>query len=55
MPVSFKWQALACPAAIVASAGRSDRQRGIACGQRGWKVQPGGGASGDGSSPRIGW
>ena len=27
---------------------------GIACGQRGWKWQPGGGSSGDGISPLIG-
>ena len=30
------------------------RQIAIACGQRGWKWQPGGGASGDGISPLIG-
>ncbi len=33
------------------SAGLSRRQRSLACGQRGWNVQPGGGSSGLGTSP----
>ena len=33
----FKWQADVRPGAISFSAGASLRQRGIACGQRGWK------------------
>src|SRR5919204_476761 len=36
------------------NAGTSRRQRSFACGQRGWKVQPSGGASGFGTSPRTG-
>jgi len=35
------------------SSGRSRRQRSSACGQRGWKLQPGGGAA-DGTSPATG-
>ena len=34
--------------------GRSLRQRSLACGQRGWKVQPVGGSSGFGTSPATG-
>src|SRR5262249_32349039 len=47
------WQAaLREPAAI--SCGVSLRQRAKACGQRGWKAQPGGGSTGLGISPSIG-
>ena len=42
------------PGAISFSAGRSVRQRAKACGQRGWKWQPGGGSIGEGISPLIG-
>ena len=38
-------------AAISRNAGVSTEQRGIACGQRGWKWQPDGGSSGLGISP----
>jgi hypothetical protein len=53
--MSFKWQALVWPVASVRSAGCSTLQRGMACGQRGWKAQPVGGRSGEGNSPLIGW
>ena len=39
---------------IGSNAGASTRQRSNAFGHRGWKWQPGGGASGEGISPRIG-
>ena len=51
---SFRWQALTWPGATSLIAGRSTLQRAKACGQRGWKAQPGGGSSGEGSSPAIG-
>ena len=52
---SLRWQAERRPGAISFNVGRSSRQRGIAYGQRGWKWQPGGGSSGEGISPEIGW
>jgi hypothetical protein len=50
---SFRWQAASRPGAISRSNGRSILHLGSACGQRGWKWQPGGGARGEGISPRI--
>jgi hypothetical protein len=52
---SLRWQALLWPGASMRSTGASVRQRDMACGQRGWKVQPEGGRSGEGNSPWIGW
>jgi hypothetical protein len=48
-----KWQALQWPGATSTGLGRSTLQRASAWGQRGWKWQPGGGASGEGISPWI--
>ena len=50
----MRWHAADRPLAMGKSAGRSSRHLGMACGQRGWKAQPEGGAKGEGSSPRIG-
>src|SRR3546814_17825396 len=52
---SLRWQADQRPAAISRRAGRSTRQRSVACGQRGGKWQPLGGSSGEGISPFTGW
>ena len=43
------------PGAISRSLGFSSAQRGMACGQRGWKWQPEGGFNGDGISPYTPW
>ena len=49
--ISFqKWQATPCPASNT-SGGDVSRQSGRTCGQRVWKWQPDGGASGLGTSP----
>ena len=48
---SFRWQADQWPGEISFRTGACSRQRGMACGQRGLNVQPGGGFSGDGISP----
>ncbi len=53
-PWSLRWQAERRPGAIGFKGGACSRQIGIACGQRGWKWQPGGGAIGDGISPLTG-
>ena len=52
-PSSTAWQATRTPPSG-SSIGRSTRQRSLACGQRGWKVQPAGGCSGLGTSPCTG-
>jgi hypothetical protein len=52
---SFRWHALAWPLSSIRSKGISCWQRGIAWGQRGWKLQPVGGRSGEGNSPLMGW
>src|SRR5262249_58482138 len=46
----YKWHATS-RSSTFASAGAWREQASIACGQRGWKWQPGGGRSGDGTSP----
>ena len=51
---SLRWQAEYRPGAISLSGGCSSRQRSNANGQRGWKWQPEGGASGEGISPCTG-
>ena len=50
-----RWQAALRPGAISVRTGRTSRQTGIACSQRGWNGQPGGGANGEGNSPLSGW
>jgi hypothetical protein len=47
---SYKWHATNRPS-TGAKVGASSAQRGMACGQRGWKRQPDGGLSGLGTSP----
>ena len=52
---SLRWHAeQAARARSRAAAARPRGSAAIACGQRGWKWQPGGGSSGDGISPLIG-
>src|SRR5262249_12680445 len=46
---SYKWQATTPAGSISRSAGA--RHSSVACGQRGWKWHPAGGASGDAGSP----
>ena len=52
-PASFwaTWQATKWPGAISRKGAISTLQMSSAAGQRGWKVQPGGGLMGDGTSP----
>src|SRR6476620_3888723 len=50
LPSSTAWHATCRPCSSC-NCGTSSRQRALASGQRGWKTQPGGGFSGDGSSP----
>jgi hypothetical protein len=51
-PFAIAWQAATSPVATGANVDASRRQRPAASGQRGWKVQPGGG-HGLGTSPRT--
>src|SRR2546428_2354609 len=44
---------LVCASATRNSGGASERQRSMALGQRGWNVQPGGGADGSGGWPAL--
>ena len=52
-PSSTAWQAIFTPAKS-RNCGRVDLHRSLACGQRGWKVQPVGGFNGLGTSPCTG-
>jgi len=49
----YRWHATMCCEAASLRTGVSTAQRGIACGQRGWKRHPEGGLSALGTSPVI--
>src|SRR5205807_3652055 len=52
-PSSYRWQDTQRSGLISSRTGTSTEQRGMTNGQRGWNVQPGGGASKDGVSPGM--